>query len=111
MLLASAKLPATRAVMAGGVPRHEVLELWCRRGGRFPVLRMLGTAMSRGRAGQTSEALTVLGLIIRRSPADVRARFRDQLRSVNLADPAIRPLRRLRPAAGVGQICMRSASP
>lgn len=42
--------------------------------------------MSRGRAGQTREALHVLGLIIRWAPADVCARFRDELRSWNLAD-------------------------
>jgi hypothetical protein len=38
-------------------------------------------------SGQVTEALTILGLIIRRSRGEVRARFREQLRAVNLADP------------------------
>ena len=76
-----------RERLAGCLPLRQVPSLRQWRGDRLPMPGMLGAAVSRGSAGRPTEALTILGLIISRAPADVRARFREQLRSFNLADP------------------------
>jgi hypothetical protein len=56
--------------------------------GLLTVQGMRGGAVSRTRQpSHAAQALQVLGLIIYRSPAGVRARFREQLHARNLADP------------------------
>ena len=80
------RVRARAARVAVHMQLHPVPGLRYRRADRRPVPWMQGATVSRGRAGQTREALHVLGLIIRWAPADVCARFRDELRSWNLAD-------------------------